>query len=241
MAVFERDPACLRLIQPMLYFKGYQAVQAYRVGHWLWQQGRRDLLGDRPVEDRAIAPVDADEDLEGVAQVDQEGHRTQPLFGLPGNQPTPQAAQPATPFQPARHAQDEWFDKLPGKHRVILDVTSAEGSTWGIAYATNIYNASRTGYQIENADLAMVLCLRHSATSFAFNNAMWAKYGKVLDSKATPPPLTNPYDSGERRQLSGLAKRGVQFMVCGSASEPGSSVARRSEIFSTMPWRWATS
>ena len=43
VAVFERDPACLRLIQPMLYFKGYQAVQAYRVGHWLWQQGRRDL------------------------------------------------------------------------------------------------------------------------------------------------------------------------------------------------------
>lgn len=49
------------------------------------QQGRRDLLGDRPVEDRAIAPVDADEDLEGVAQVDQEGHRTQPLFRIPGN------------------------------------------------------------------------------------------------------------------------------------------------------------
>jgi serine O-acetyltransferase len=42
-AVFERDPACTRLIQPMLFFKGYQAVQAYRVGHWLWQQGRRDM------------------------------------------------------------------------------------------------------------------------------------------------------------------------------------------------------
>ena len=43
MAVFERDPACHRFIQPVLFFKGYQAVQAYRVGHWLWQQGRRDL------------------------------------------------------------------------------------------------------------------------------------------------------------------------------------------------------
>jgi serine O-acetyltransferase len=42
-AVFERDPACTRLIQPMLFFKGYQAVQAYRVGHWLWGQGRRDM------------------------------------------------------------------------------------------------------------------------------------------------------------------------------------------------------
>jgi serine O-acetyltransferase len=42
-AVFDRDPACTRLIQPMLFFKGYQAVQAYRVGHWLWGQGRRDM------------------------------------------------------------------------------------------------------------------------------------------------------------------------------------------------------
>lgn len=42
-AVFDRDPACLRFIQPMLFFKGYQAVQAYRVGHWLWRQGRRDM------------------------------------------------------------------------------------------------------------------------------------------------------------------------------------------------------
>lgn len=43
MAVYDRDPACHRYIQPILFFKGYQAVQAYRVGHWLWQEGRRDL------------------------------------------------------------------------------------------------------------------------------------------------------------------------------------------------------
>ena len=43
VAVFERDPACHRLLQPILYFKGYQAMQAYRVGHWLWTQGKHDL------------------------------------------------------------------------------------------------------------------------------------------------------------------------------------------------------
>ncbi len=43
VAVNERDPACHRFIQPLLYFKGFQAVQAHRVAHWLWQQGRRDL------------------------------------------------------------------------------------------------------------------------------------------------------------------------------------------------------
>ena len=43
MAVYERDPACHRFLQPILFFKGFQAVQAYRVGHWLWKAGRRDL------------------------------------------------------------------------------------------------------------------------------------------------------------------------------------------------------
>lgn len=43
MAVVDRDPACHRFLQPILFFKGYQAMQAYRVGHWLWQQGRIDL------------------------------------------------------------------------------------------------------------------------------------------------------------------------------------------------------
>ena len=43
MAVYDRDPACHRFIQPMLYFKGFQAIQAYRIGHWLWLNGRRDM------------------------------------------------------------------------------------------------------------------------------------------------------------------------------------------------------
>ena len=43
VATLERDPACHRMLQPILFFKGFQAMQAYRVGHWLWNQGRRDL------------------------------------------------------------------------------------------------------------------------------------------------------------------------------------------------------
>ena len=42
-ATFERDPACNRFLQPLLFFKGFQAIQAHRVAHWLWNQGRRDL------------------------------------------------------------------------------------------------------------------------------------------------------------------------------------------------------
>jgi serine O-acetyltransferase len=42
-AVNERDSACCSATTPFLYFKGFHALQAYRVAHWLWQHGRRSL------------------------------------------------------------------------------------------------------------------------------------------------------------------------------------------------------
>lgn len=43
IAVYERDPACHRFLQPLLFFKGFQALQSYRIGHWLWLHQRRDM------------------------------------------------------------------------------------------------------------------------------------------------------------------------------------------------------
>jgi len=43
VAVHERDPACHRFLQPLIFFKGFQAIQAYRAGHFLWRSGRRDM------------------------------------------------------------------------------------------------------------------------------------------------------------------------------------------------------
>ena len=42
-AVVDRDPACNRLIEPLLYFKGYHALQTHRLAHHLWTHGRRDF------------------------------------------------------------------------------------------------------------------------------------------------------------------------------------------------------
>ena len=42
-AVVERDPAARSLAIPFLYFKGFQALQAYRVAHWFWTQTRPSL------------------------------------------------------------------------------------------------------------------------------------------------------------------------------------------------------
>ena len=43
VATFDRDPACTRFLQPVLYFKGFQAIQAYRVANWYWREGRKDM------------------------------------------------------------------------------------------------------------------------------------------------------------------------------------------------------
>ena len=42
-AVRERDPACRTYLQPFLFFKGFNGLQAYRIAHWLWSQDR-DIL-----------------------------------------------------------------------------------------------------------------------------------------------------------------------------------------------------
>ena len=43
VAVYDRDPACSRFIEPVLYFKGFHAIQTHRLAHWLYRAGRRDF------------------------------------------------------------------------------------------------------------------------------------------------------------------------------------------------------
>lgn len=43
VAVFDRDPATTRFIDPVLYFKGFHAIQTHRLAHWLWNKGRKDF------------------------------------------------------------------------------------------------------------------------------------------------------------------------------------------------------
>jgi serine O-acetyltransferase len=42
-AVMDRDPATHRLLEPVLYYKGFHALQAHRLAHWLWNKGRKDF------------------------------------------------------------------------------------------------------------------------------------------------------------------------------------------------------
>jgi serine O-acetyltransferase len=43
MATVDRDPATHRMIEPVLYYKGFHAIQTHRLMHWLWHKGRRDF------------------------------------------------------------------------------------------------------------------------------------------------------------------------------------------------------
>jgi serine O-acetyltransferase len=42
-AVLDRDPAVSRAVEPLLYFKGFHAIQTHRLAHWLWNRGRQDF------------------------------------------------------------------------------------------------------------------------------------------------------------------------------------------------------
>jgi serine O-acetyltransferase len=57
-ATFERDPACHRYVDPLLYFKGYQSIQTHRMAHRLWHLGRRDFAYYLQSRSSIIASVD---------------------------------------------------------------------------------------------------------------------------------------------------------------------------------------
>ena len=42
-AYYDRDPACDRFVMPVLYFKGFHAIQTHRLAHWLSTHGRKDF------------------------------------------------------------------------------------------------------------------------------------------------------------------------------------------------------
>jgi len=117
------------------------------------------------------------------------------------------------PWQAARHDQDDWLEKIPGKHRLVFDTTDPGGMSNATLYAGNFYTANQTGYGLQNADLAVVIVARHNSTAFAYNESIWEKYGDTLSNsidRNKPPSKTNP----NLRQLTTLTGRGMNIAVC---------------------------
>ena len=139
----------------------------------------------------------------------------------------------AARFEPARHEKDDWFDQLPGKHRLVFDTTSFDGLANAILFANNFIRVNRADYGLQSSDLAVVIVVRHRSTPFGYSDAMWAKYAtpiatrsKVEDPKSKLAPKINIFNSADYADLlpnrdttwDSLFKQGLQLAVCGTST-----------------------
>ena len=138
---------------------------------------------------------------------------------------------------PPSHELDKWIDELKGRHKQVYDCVT-KANIGGIMYASNFLRANNSEYDIRDADLASIVSLRHEATPYGYNDAMWEKYkiGESLDVPARPtggrggrggadssaaPAADSTARATRNPQMNmirGLADRGVQFTVCGLAT-----------------------
>jgi intracellular sulfur oxidation DsrE/DsrF family protein len=139
----------------------------------------------------------------------------------------------AAGYQPARHAPDDWLDAPKGSHRMVIDSSTPDGGGSALLYAANFFTANKAGYNLDPPAIAVVVVLRHFSTPFAYNDAIWAKYGTLFsemtnfkDPKSKAAPTTNLYNSGEYglaltnfgNTISSLVQKNVQFAVCNVAT-----------------------
>jgi intracellular sulfur oxidation DsrE/DsrF family protein len=135
-------------------------------------------------------------------------------------------------WTPEKHERDDWFDQVPGKHRLLFDTSTAEGFGSAVRFANTFLEANRD-YGLKDSDLAVVVVARHQSTGFAYNETIWSKYGQLItrrtnlnDPKTKQAPMFNLFNaSGYGGTLSNngvtvesLVKRGVHLAVCNRAT-----------------------
>ena len=132
------------------------------------------------------------------------------------------AALPATaraePSRGPTHPADAWLDDLKGQHKMIFDCVSVENASTGLAFARNFFTAN-TGpiYQLKDEDVSVIVCVRHSASVYGFNDTVWAKYKLGESQKVTEggaAATRNPHANTANE----LAKHGAIVAVCGMAT-----------------------
>ena len=111
-------------------------------------------------------------------------------FALRPTSAQAQSAAGAQPFQPAHHAQDEWMDTLPGKHRTVIDCAAAAAAGTGVFYANNIFTADRNGYQLADSDVAVSSAVRRlgrprRATSSPVSSPDCSRYRRAWHTPAS--------------------------------------------------------
>ena len=146
-----------------------------------------------------------------------------------GVQPLGAQSRGGRDWQPRLHSEDDWFDELPGVHRFMFDNISAGGFGQAMRFANNYINVNEDDYGVEPSDLAVVIVARSRSTAFAFNDAIWEKYGVPMaartglnDPKTDQPPTVNLFNApgygGELPNgglmLQTLFEKGLRLAVC---------------------------
>jgi intracellular sulfur oxidation DsrE/DsrF family protein len=132
-------------------------------------------------------------------------------------------------WKPARHSEDDWMDAVPGVHRFLFDNTTYAGFGGAMRFANNFMRVNRDAYGLEDNDLAVIIVARHFSTPFAFNDAMWERYGvplaareNIIDPKTDAPPTVNLLNTSgygdelptRGLMLKSLLDKGVRLAVC---------------------------
>jgi intracellular sulfur oxidation DsrE/DsrF family protein len=115
------------------------------------------------------------------------------------------------------HTQDDWLDRAPTGHRVIFDTWMADTFGEAVNFAGNWARVNRDQYGVSASELAIIIVARHGSAPFAFNEAIWAKYGTIFAANmsannkvAHPNPSSNLYAA----RLQALVPSGLCLAVC---------------------------
>jgi hypothetical protein len=120
---------------------------------------------------------------------------------------------------------DSWFGRLTARHKAVFDSPDIEeNSTSGVSQATRYINGMREALNAGPKDVQTVVVIRHKSVPFAFNDAMWEKYGIGEQSKVRIGEAWATRNSLARGRVGGRGGRGGDSAGAAPADRPQSSI-----------------
>lgn len=130
---------------------------------------------------------------------------------------------------PVADEMDMWFGGMKGANKVIYDCSAIASGPDGVMFARNLIKFSSEKLGTKDADNSVVVCFRHFATPFGYNDAMWAKYPAFIAMLNITDPATKKaatrnfllheeVEGEPGANLPGIRAHGVQFAICGAAT-----------------------
>ncbi|MEP7380525.1 MAG: hypothetical protein ABI910_02500 [Gemmatimonadota bacterium] len=124
---------------------------------------------------------------------------------------------------------DRWFGGMTGTYKSLYDCAGPASAPDGVMFARNLIKFSADKLGTKDAENSVVVCFRHFATPFGYDDAMWDKYpqmAKLLnanDPKTSKPATRNwllhDLIEGEAgANIPGITAHGTQFAICGAAT-----------------------